>query len=345
MPIVKLTGRRGVPADPAHHFYNRFKLPQDDGQHHLDPAWFDRQKQRHVEKDDPSLRRWLVDEVNILKAFHDGDTDAEETAHDITRPISTSSVPDLGGYSDGILASNGLWFVLITALIEWPCERIADLLALLDAIARIPDKIHKGEVIGDEHGDALSWSGFPYFALSWPDDLQPGQICRQCPDAAARALARRLYLKIRDIEAQLVARHVMGMSRQMIRTVICALETDKKDVDGSDDAQQVVAPNEAVAYDQVVLDFHIPAVAFLFQYNVREVYDLVVVRDGLRDWTRRSMPDGARRFEDGATRWVFWERRLGELAGGSADEEVRGAAEAALGSMALGEGVWRDEAR
>lgn len=70
--------RRGVPKDPAHRFYNRFKLPNDD-QHHADPAWFDRQKQRHVDKDDPALRRWLADEVDALKAFHDGYTDAEGT--------------------------------------------------------------------------------------------------------------------------------------------------------------------------------------------------------------------------------------------------------------------------
>lgn len=95
----------------------------------------------------------------------------------------------------------------------------------------MPDKIHKGEAT-DQEG-ILTWSGFPWFGLSWPNDLQPGQICRQCPDADSLALARLLYIKIKDIEAQLVAQHVMNIHnmKEYIQYIIRALE---KDIDDSD---------------------------------------------------------------------------------------------------------------
>lgn len=315
-------------------FYERFTLPRDN-QHDVDAAWFDKHKRRRFQKNDPTLRGWLVEEVDALRAFHDGYANADETASAMTRLISTSPVPDLGGYSDGILAVNTLWLVIITALVEWPSARTPDLFALLDAIAKVPDKIHKGQVT-DDGGGQLTWNGFPYFAMNWPDDLQPGQICRQCPNETSLASARRLYLKIKDIEAQLVAKHVMRMNKQMIQYIIRALE---KTIDDSD---RQLAPDEAAAYNQVKLDFHIPAISSIFMYNGHEIYDQVV-HDGLRDWTPRQMPDGAMNFKDGAERWSFWRWRLGEFTQGDADDEVKIAAEATLEFMTLS--VWQNEAQ
>lgn len=98
-------------------FSYRFTLPTGD-QRNVDVGWFDRQKQRSVQKNDAILRGWLALEVDSLRAFHDGHASADETGHVIIRPISTSPVPDLGGYSDEIVALNTLWIVIIAALVE-----------------------------------------------------------------------------------------------------------------------------------------------------------------------------------------------------------------------------------
>jgi hypothetical protein len=307
-------------------FHDQFTLPGGD-QHDVDPAWFDKQKQRPIHKNDPTLRDWLAEEVDALRAFHDGNANANETASAMTRPISTSPVPDLGGYSDEILGLNNLWQVIIAGLVEWPDSRTPALFALLDAIARVPDEIHRSQAT-DDSGRPMTWVAFPYFALNWPGDLQPGQICRQCPDEASLTSARQLYLRIKDLEAQLIAKHVMRMSKQTIQSIIRALE---KDIDEGD---RQVATDEATAYHQVKLDFHILAMSFMFRYNAQAIYDQVV-RDGLRDWTPLQMPEGAREFKDGAERWSFWKRRLSELAEGDAEGEVKRAAVATLEAMAL----------
>jgi hypothetical protein len=305
-------------------FSERFTLPTS-SQHNVDPAWFDKQKQRSVDKNDSTLHNCLVEEVDALRAFHGGRANPDETAFAITRPISTSDVPDHGGYSDGILALGTLWLVIITALIDWPSARTPDLFALLDAMTKLLDKIHRGQAT-DADGIQLNWNGFPYFAMYWPDDLQPGQICRQCPDEASLGSARRLYLRIKDVEAQLVAKHIMGLNKQVVQYIIRGLE---KTIDHSD--RQAV-PNEAAAFTQVKLDFHIPAISYMFMYNGHEIYGQAV-RDGMRDWMPRQMPDAAMEFRNGDERWSFWKRRLGELAHGASDDEVKIAAAATLAYM------------
>lgn len=65
-----------------------------------------------------------------------------------------------------------------------------------------------------------------------------------------------------------------------------------------------VALDEGTAYDQIKLDFHIPAIAFLFKYNGREIYDQVV-KDELQHWKPGQFPDEAREFKDGTERWSF----------------------------------------
>ena len=218
-------------------FHDRFMLPGDD-RRDADAAWFDKQKQRIVQKNNATLRGWLAQEVNALRAFHDGHASADETAPAITRPVSISPVLDLGGYSDEIFALNTLWIVIIAALVESQIIRTPDLFALLDAIAKVPDKIHNGKA-ADDSGRQLTWDKSPYFCLNWPDDLQPGQIWRGCSDEASLASCRRLYLRIKNIEAQLAAKHVLGMSKQMKQYVIRALE---KNIDDSD---RQVTPDEA----------------------------------------------------------------------------------------------------
>ncbi|KAG9849624.1 hypothetical protein KCU98_g4807, partial [Aureobasidium melanogenum] len=171
-------------------YHSHFTLPTAD-QHDVDTAWFDKQKQRSVEKNDPRLREWLTIEVDALKAYHDGNEDADPTAATMTRSISSSPVLDLDTYSDDILA--------------------------LD----------------------------------------------------------------------------------------------------------------------IKLDFHIPAISFLFKYNAREIYERVVHGE-LKDLTpAQLLPGVAKQFEDGAQRWSFWKRRLEELAQGGEGDEVAVAARSALESMIL----------
>lgn len=247
----------------------------------------------------------------------------------MTHPLSASPVPALGGYSDHILALGNLWRVMIAALMEWPSTRAPEIFTLLNAIAKAPGNIYKGEAVDDE-GEKLTWAQFPYFGMIWHEstgaDIQPGQICRQYSDPNLSPLARKLYLKIKDIEAQLVAKHVLRTNKAMIQLIIRALE---KKIDHSDEQ---LAPDEAAGYNQVKLNFHIPAVSFMFKYNERKVYDQVVTK-GLGDWTKRQLPDAAREFQNGAERWSFWRRRLEELSQGNADDEVKAAAQASLEYM------------
>ncbi|KAI4954241.1 hypothetical protein J4E91_001951 [Alternaria rosae] len=222
---------------------------------------------------------------------------ADEAALSMTHPLSAAPVPALGGYSDQVLAVDDLWSI-IAALMEWPSTRAPEIFTLLNAIAKAPGDIHKGKVL-DNEGEKLTWAKFPYFGVIWHErtgaDIQPGHIYRQYSDSTLVEFARKLYLKIKDIEAQLVAKHVFRMDRAMIRLIIRALE---KEIDQSDEQ---LAPDKATAYDQVKLDFHIPAVSFMLKYNGREVYDEVVTK-GLGDWTRGQLPDEAREFQNGAER-------------------------------------------
>lgn len=182
-------------------------------------------------------------------------------------------------------------------------------------------------------GERLTWAQFPYFGMIWREstgaDIQPGQICRQYSDSTLVAAARELHLKIKDIEAQLVARRVLTTNKAMIQLIIRALE---KEVDQSDEQ---LARDEATGYSQIKLEFHIPAVSFMFKYNEREVYDQVVTK-GLGDWTKRQLPDGARGFQIGADRWSFWRRRLEELSQGNADDEAKAAAKTSWEYMSSG---------
>ncbi|KAL1586805.1 hypothetical protein WHR41_04593 [Cladosporium halotolerans] len=116
------------------------------------------------------------------------------------------------------------------------------------------------------------------------------------------------------------------MNKAMIQFIIQALE---KEIDQSDER---LAPDEATGYDQVKLDFHIPAISFMFKYNKREVYDRVVTK-GLGDWKKRQLPDGAKDFQNGAERWSFWRRRLEDLSQRNANDEVKAAARASLEYM------------
>lgn len=309
-------------------FHERFSLPGGD-QHDVYPAWFERQKQRSVQKNDPSLRHWLAAQVDELKAFYDDHVDADEAALSMTHPVSVSPVPALGGYSDDALALGNLWRLIIAALIEWPSTLTPKIFTLLDAIAKAPGSIHKGEAVTE--AGPLTWAQFPYFGMTWYEstgaDIQPGQICRQYSDSSlGLSQARKLYLKMKDMESQLVAKHVLAMNKPMLQRIIRTLEK------GIEQSDEQIAEDEATGYSQVKLDFHVPAISFMFKYNERDIYDRVVVKR-LGDWTKRQLPKEAREFQNGAERWSFWKRRLEELSHENSNDEVKAAARASLEYM------------
>lgn len=225
--------------------------------------------------------------------------DADEAALSMTNPLSASPVPALGGYSDDVLAVNNLWRLIIAALIEWPSKRVPEIFTLLNAIMKAPGTIHRGEAVDDE-GEKLTWASLPCFGMTWHEstgaDIQPGQICRQYSDSTLGVLqARTLYLKIKDIEAQLVAEHILPTNKAMLQLIMRVLE---KEIGPSDEQ---LAPDEATGYNHVKLDFHIPVISFMFKCNERKVNEKVVTKE-LSGWTERQLPDGAGEYQDGAKR-------------------------------------------
>ena len=112
----------------------------------------------------------------------------------------------------------------------------------------------------------------------------------------------------------------------MLQRIIRTLE---KEIDQSDER---IAEDEATGYSQVKLDFHVPAISFMFKYNERDVHDQIVV-ERLGDWTKRQLPEEAREIQNGAERWSFWKRRLEELSRENSNDEVKAAARASLEYM------------
>lgn len=288
--------------------HDHYTLPNED-QRTVDPGWFDSQIQRWSSSKHGVLRSWLDEEVKALKAFHDGTTEVEETAHAISRPISTSSVPSLGTYSDESVALTNLWNVLTTALMEWPSVRIPDLFALIGAMGKVPDKIHLGEATDSKGEQQLTWATHPYLGMVWYEasSLQPGEIVQQSPDAPALEKARAIFLKQRDIEAQLWAKHFIGQDEDRImKYIIRALE-------GTPDKS--VPRDNVTAHEQIRLEFHVPAVGSWMQYAGPEIYKHVGENEG------------------GMQRWTLWEKRLQDIAEQESDERTKAAAASALKHM------------
>ncbi|KAF1818379.1 uncharacterized protein K489DRAFT_405123 [Dissoconium aciculare CBS 342.82] len=220
-------------------------------------SWFE--AQRLPQSNSKSIvDGWHDETVDVLKAFHGNDKNAEETAFALTRSISSSPILDLGSYSN----------------------------EMLDAMAKLPDKLFNSEMTSSEGGDEpLTWADFPYFAAGLGDteeSIQPGQLCRISLNPESTAAARMLYLRFQDMEVQCVARHIFKSTDSLVYYISNTLE---KPIDELD--QQVMPAvdrvkghsfnsyNEATAYHQVKLEWNIPAVASWFRYNAQKIYDLV----------------------------------------------------------------------
>ncbi|KAK7743248.1 hypothetical protein SLS53_004333 [Cytospora paraplurivora] len=303
-------------------------LPEDNATT-VPEQWFDRQLTRHIYKS-PVLRGFLAEEIAALKAYHSGKLSTIDTAHAITSPVSNSPVPNLGTYSDETSAVCQLWVLLTDTLVEWPSSRTADLVALLVAISKLPGGLHRGEATDDDE-EPLAWKGLPYICMIWSDATwkRPGDIVMQLPvtddDSAARQRLRLLYIKQQDVEAQLVRAGIFQPQRGF-QYLIRALEK----IPGPQDDGKPSTFSEASA--QLQLDFQVPAAACWLKHNGRRFRD-GLVRDEIRDWEKRMIPDEALEFPQPADRWTYWEKRMREIAERGPDESTREAAKTAVGYM------------
>lgn len=135
--------------------------------HQVPQEWFD-QRLRNYSSKSKALESVYAEEIAALQAFYSHQTNPDEAAHAITRPISNCPVPDLGGYTPEIVALCRLVELLVDALIEWPSSRTPDVIALLTAISNTPDNLHRGEALDDDD-ELLTWDGVPCINMVWRD--------------------------------------------------------------------------------------------------------------------------------------------------------------------------------
>jgi hypothetical protein len=166
--------------------------------------WFEVQLKHYAKN---AYKACYEGEVAALKDFYYGKTNVEQAAAAITQPISEAPMQELGGYSDDAIALGQLWTLLKDALVEWPASRTPDLVALLSAMTKVTDPIHRGEFLDDADEKPVPWSKLPFIRMIWSDAFwrTPGQIARRAKDAASRKHEREVYVKQQDVEAQLVA--------------------------------------------------------------------------------------------------------------------------------------------
>ena len=260
-------------------------VPQVPEGHQIPQEWFD-ERLRNYSSKSKVLESVYAEEIAAFQAFCSNQTSPDEAAQAITRPISNTCVPDLGGYAPEIVALCQLLELLIDALIEWPSSRTPDLIALLTAISNIPDNLHQGEALDDDD-NVLTWSGPPYINMVWSDAnwMTPHIIVKECSkhsnsDAALQHACDK-YIKAQDVEAQLVAVGLgpFGMKRAFYY-LIYALEWHLNPKDKAE-AQK----KESRAREPFEPRFHIPAVTCWIKHTGQKLYqrDLQFLRCGMEN--------------------------------------------------------------
>ncbi|UPX20288.1 uncharacterized protein EKO05_0010525 [Ascochyta rabiei] len=273
--------------------------------------WFEAQLKRYEKN---AYEGCYSEEVAALKDFYNGKTNAEQAATAITQPISKSSIKDLGGYSDDIVALSQLWSLLKNALIEWPSSRTPDLVALLSAITQVTDAIHRGELLDDADEKPVLWAGLPWFRMIWSDAFwrTPGQIARQAKDAASRKHECEVYIKQQDVEARLVAAGIFEWDRAP-RFMVRTLERTPNPDDAHD------AAGDGDAEFQLKPEFHMPAASKWVEHNGERLYSSL---DELKHWNERNAHGEMMQFDSPSERWEFWQKRLLDIAEGTGVDEV-----------------------
>lgn len=283
---------------PPQSTLSRYVFPKEDATG-VSPDWFTSQLTRYQVKNE-DLKRYLVEELEALKSFHDGQTSIEQAATAITKPISEGPVAEVNSYSDGIAAIVQLWdYVFRDALMEWPANRTRDLIGLLSAISKVQALPHQGKATDDE--ETVTWKDLPYFWMTWKDAhwMSPGQITRRCKDTSEKDATRQKYLHQISVESQLVAAELLPL-RITLEYIINTLERDAGPSDNT------VASDDATGETQLQSDFHFPALEVWFKYNVQKLHTCTVGGDVIV----RSV----RQFESGQARWAFWLARVEEVA-------------------------------
>lgn len=277
----------------------------DENLHRVPEEWFVTELSRSGGKN--FLKAFRAEEVDVLRAYHNGNLSVDDAAKAITGPVSTSSPVD--GDSDSINGLYQLWDLMREALVEWPSHLTPSLITLLVAISKVPDLIHRGEAL--VNGEPYSWDELPFFNMVWFDHhwKNPENIVKECPDIEARIRSRTVYLKIQDAEAQITAAGLFGWTNTTFY-VIVALE-QLPPPDGEDRTSTVPYSLHS--------DFQVPAVHLRMKYLGQKLYECVS-KDNLEHWHRRDKSHLARHFENPKDRWAFWKKRLLEISQDAPDD-------------------------
>lgn len=301
------------------------------------PGWFDEQRNRLKTKHH-TLRGYYYTEIDVLKAFHDGETGCDEAAYAITRPATESPVPELGTYEDEIHVICHLWTLYRNALIEWPSARTPDLIKLGVAISKVPDKIHNGEATDDDD-IPMTWEGLPYFHMVWTDAhwMLPDDILERTPEIAARPRARDVYMKQQNVAAQLVMAHILDW-RIACHAIIYALERE----DDGDKYRRRKKRHESEETEMgikekwlVEKDFEIPAAGCWIEHAGEKLYSCLVQDEPLKEPRNWKLWDGMRQhqFSQSLDRWDYWMDRFRVAARECSDDYTRERAGVALKRM------------
>ncbi|THX61664.1 hypothetical protein D6D06_00430 [Aureobasidium pullulans] len=272
----------------------------DESRMTVERAWFDshgHENQHHLE------------EIKVLRVYHDKRMTAEETAYAITRPLTQGTA--LG---DGTVLAKDECFVLMSllasALAEWPLTRTKDLIALLQAFRSLEDGPNNSLIFSDH---PLEWKHLPYFSAIWCNDYcqeRPGYIAeRYHQSPTRRSYEMAIYLKRQDVWAQLTAAGFTPI-KDAYFIVIWALE-QKAELNDSLDPSEKIIP-----------ELHIPAAARWIHALGKRFYQ-DAVEEKLQDGYRVSrFPNMVLNYDHMCKdRWAFWENRFIEFANGAAGED------------------------
>ncbi|KAM4062778.1 hypothetical protein HRG_007598 [Hirsutella rhossiliensis] len=293
----------------------------------ISDGWFSEQFDRHGGNNE-ILLSCLKEEIAVLEAYYQGKTSTGDAASAITRPISNSPAPALGGYSDEIVGLCQLWRVFTDALADWPSDRFADLVELLKAISEIPDSIHRGEALDDDGKESLTWNRLPYFSMVWFDKYweEPRDIVEKCSTDEDKARAKEAYVTQQDSTARLVAAGIL-QRRKAFEYMTRALWAESEPKGDSDNW------SDRSAMRQWILSFYISAVAAWMERTGHSVYlDLQSI--DIQNRPPPAAPSGATKYSDRSREdWSSWKKRLLDVAQNESDEATKKAVTAAMETM------------
>ena len=245
-----------------------------------------------------------------MQKYQSGTISVEQAAQAITRPISTTSIPSVGGESDDIIAVCQLWDLLMDALVEWPNHSVPSIVALLVAISKVPDYIHRGETL--DNGKPLTWHSLPLMYMCWYDKhwMSPGRIVKEATDVPQRERLCAIYVKIKDAESQIIAAGFFRWSTA-ISYIISVLEKEPSTQD--QDPRSVST--------RMYPDFQLPAIHSWIKHNGPNLFQCIN-NDNLEDLHVRDNSHSSQPFKNSKDRWVFWKERLLEIGTETSDKAV-----------------------